>query len=80
MTEPASRYFDPRRLAAILGVFLAPGAAAAVVLWHDVINPLLAGRPPHASAAMVFGAVVVLAVVVAALGVYLRRLTREGNR
>lgn len=76
MPERASRPVDPKRLAGVLALFLVPGAAAAVLLWHEVVNPVLAGRPPAASVPVVVASGLILAGAVAALAVYLRRMVR----
>ncbi len=73
MTESGEREAPrPVRLALLLALFLVPGGVAAAVLWHDVLNELLAGRPVQASAWTVAGMVVLLGVSVALLARYLR--------
>lgn len=67
----------PVRLALTLALFLAPGAVAAAVLWHDVLNELLAGRPMQASAWTAVGMALLLAASVAALAWYLGRFRRD---
>lgn len=79
MPEPASRPFRPGRMAAVLALFLVPGAAVAVYLWHGVVNPVLAGRPPEASSIMIVAAVVALGGVLATLALCLRRVTEGGD-
>lgn len=77
MTQPAGSSSGPGRMAAVLAVFLLPGAAGAVYLWHGLVNPVLAGRPPEASPVVIVAAVAALVAVLAALAVYLRRVTEE---
>jgi hypothetical protein len=62
----------PVRLALLLAFYLVPGAVAAAVLWHDVLNELLAGRPMQASAWTVVGMVLLMGVSIALLARYLR--------
>lgn len=62
------------RLAATLALFLVPGGAAALVLWHEVINYVLIGRPPRVSIWVVLAAVVVMGAVIAALARFIRGL------
>lgn len=77
--DPASRPFEPGRMAAVLALFLVPGAAGAVYLWHGVVNPVLAGRPPEASWIMIAASLVALGGVLWTLVLYLRRVTKEGD-
>lgn len=79
MTEAASRSNEPGRTAAVLALFLVPGAAVAVYLWHGVVNPVLAGRPPEARWVGIVAALVVLGGLLSGLALYLRRATEEGD-
>lgn len=79
MPEAASRSFEPGRMAAVLALFLVPGAAVAVHLWHGVVNPVLAGRPPEASSVAIVASLAALGGVLAALALYLRRVTGGGD-
>lgn len=77
--DPASRPSEPVRMAAVLALFLVPGAAGAVYLWHGVVNPVLAGRPPEASWITIAASLVAIGGVLWALVLYLRRVTKEGD-
>jgi hypothetical protein len=68
------------RLAAILAVFLVPGGAAALVLWHEVINYVLVGRPPRVSIWIVLASVAVMGAVIAALARFIRGLDGGASR
>lgn len=80
MADPRDRD-EPRpvRLALLLALFLVPGAVAAAVLWHDVLNELLAGRPMQASAWTVAVMVVLMGVSIALLARYLRGRFSDGG-
>lgn len=82
MTESGEREAPrPVRLALLLALFLVPGGVAAAVLWHDVLNELLAGRPARVSAWTVAGMALLLAVVLTLLARYLRgRASDSGPR
>lgn len=70
---------SPLRLALLLALFLVPGAVAAAVLWHDVLNEVLAGRPMAASPLVVVAMLALMGLSVALLAGYLRR-HRSGRR
>lgn len=73
MTETGERGAPrPVRLALLLALFLVPGGVAAAVLWHDVLNELLAGRPVRTSIWTVAGMLLLLGASVALLARYLR--------
>lgn len=73
MTEAPNRDGpSPLRLALTLALFLVPGAVAAAVLWHDVLNEVLAGRPMAASPLTVVAMLILLVVPIALLARYLR--------
>lgn len=71
----------PARLALLLAPFLVAGGVAAAVLWHDVLNEVLAGRPVRASAVSVGAMVLLLGASVVLLARYLRGQVsdREGH-
>ena len=74
MNEPPDREApNPLRLALLLALFLVPGAVAAAVLWHDVLNEILAGKPMAASPLVAVAMAVLMAVSIALLAGYLRR-------
>lgn len=73
MTEsPIREGPNALRLALTLALFLVPGAVAAAVLWHDVLNEVLAGRPMAASPPTLVAMLVLLGVSVVLLARYLR--------
>lgn len=68
---------NPLRLALTLALFLVPGSVAAAVLWHDVLNEVLAGRPMATSPLILVVMLLLLGVSVALLALYLRRQASE---
>lgn len=70
----------PAGLALRLTLYLVPGGAAAAVLWHEVVNPLLAGRPARTSTWTAAAMVLLLAATMALLARDLRRLSSEDRR
>lgn len=62
----------PVRLALLLALFLVPGAIGAAVLWHDVLNEILAGRPMKASVWRVLGMLALMGLSIALLARWLR--------
>lgn len=79
----ASRERDgpsPARLALRLSLYLLPGGAAAAFLWHDVVNPLLAGRPAGVPAWAAAATALLLAAAVVLLARDLRRLASGDGR
>ena len=69
----------PVRLALLLALFLVPGAIGAAVLWHDVLNEVLAGRPMKASVWTVLGMLLLLGLSIGLLARYLRGGTSGGG-
>lgn len=73
MTESQDREGPgPVRLALLLALFLVPGAIGAAVLWHDVLNEILAGRPMKASVWTVLGMLALMGLSIALLARWLR--------
>ena len=80
MTEAPNREGPgPLRLAVTLALFLVPGALAAAVLWHDVLNEVLAGRPMAASPLTVAAMLILLVVPIGLLARYLRGHRSDGG-
>lgn len=74
MTRSPDEPVRPGRLVAVLALFLVPGAAVALVLWHEVVNYLLSGRSPRISAWAILATLVAAGLVVAGLARYVRGL------
>lgn len=77
MTDSSGGEIRPGRLALILTLFVLPGTGVALLLWHDVLNRVLAGHPLEISVWSALGLVAALALVIWILGLYLRRLVRS---
>lgn len=74
MSDPRDRESPrPLGLALRLALYLVPGAVAAAVLWHDVLNEILAGRPMAATPWTALGMVALLGVSIVLLARFLGR-------
>lgn len=80
MTGSPDEPVRPGRLAAALALFLVPGGAAALVLWHEVINYILVGRPPRVSVWVVLASVAVMGLVIVGLARFVRGLGGGDSR